>query len=57
MIKDEIIILHYVGEDKPWMENEDYEYRRLNDVWRSYAAGNPIPLPRSKYEVENEIIL
>jgi len=39
------------------MENEDYEYRRLNDVWRSYAAGNPIPLPRSKYEVENEIVL
>ena len=47
MIKDEIIILHYVGRDKPWMkEIEDPKYKKLNDVWRSYALGKPVPLPK-----------
>jgi len=40
--------LHYVGKDKPWLETGGAEYRKLNDVWHSYATGSPIPLPEAK---------
>jgi len=46
MIKDEIVILHYVGKDKPW-DSDGGKYKPLNDVWSSYASGVPIQLPES----------
>ena len=45
-LKDETIILHYVGKDKPWQE-DDPEYKKLNDVWRSYAMGDVVQLPEA----------
>ena len=46
-LKDEIIVLHYVGPDKPWMLWEDPRYKKLNDLWVSYAVGDPTPLPEA----------
>ena len=46
-LKDNAISVHYVGPDKPWMDNEDKRYSELNNVWRSYASGTPIPLPEA----------
>jgi len=45
--RDSIASVHFVGKDKPWMDNEDKRYSELNNVWRSYASGTPIPLPEA----------
>ena len=47
-LKDEVVILHYVGKDKPWMSEYDPEYKVLNNVWWKYKAGDYIPLPEAK---------
>jgi len=46
-LREQIINVHYTGPDKPWMDGEDPTYKKLNDVWRSYAAGVPCKLPEA----------
>jgi hypothetical protein len=47
MIKDEIVVLHYVGKDKPWHTEQDENYAKLNDLWRAYRDGDFAELPES----------
>ena len=46
-LKDEAIILHYVGQEKPWDRDYDLEYKELNNVWWSHKEGDYIKLPEA----------
>jgi len=45
MIKDEVVVLHYVGQHKPWMNGP--HYKKLDNVWHEHKKGDYIPLPEA----------